>query len=202
MEVLVNETQVKRILNENLVNNITKKLEDLVSFTNATVKDLLNSYKFHIRFMLTYGAGIGTILEPTIKYLNSQHPVLTDTQLKMIAISAIMIVFYENRDFKKLEKRISDESLENELSSAVSYVSKLKEKVKSILNVVGLSIYRASDILSYTFLLPLLGELMKVINMDIQDINYDFISKSILNATGIIIAGSVIKRLVEMFLRK
>jgi hypothetical protein len=202
MQVLVNETQVKRILNENLVNNITKKLDNLVSFTNATVKDLLNSYKFHIRFILTYGAGIGAILEPTIKYLNSQHPVLTDTQLKMIAISAIMIVFYENRDFKKLEKRISDDSLENELSSAVSYVSKLKEKVKSILDVVGLSIYRVSDILSYTFLLPLLGELMKVINMDIQDIDYDFISKSILNATGIIITGSVIKRLVEMFLRK
>ena len=107
----------------------------------------------------------------------------------------------DTRKQQALQKKIEEENLEHELSEAVSYTSNLKTKIKRILEVMGMTFYRATDIVSYAFLLPLLTELNKLINLDVQSINYEMISKAILSATGIMLSGLVIKRMVNKFLK-
>lgn len=201
MKIVVTESQYKTILNESLTDKIKKELENLKSYTQKIISDMEKAYSFHIRFGLTYGAGIGAIFEPIMSFLSEKTPELTKYQLQMIALAAISIVFFENKDIKNLQKKIEEENLEHELSEAVSYTSNLKTKIKRILEVMGMTFYRATDIVSYAFLLPLLTELNKLINLDVQSINYEMISKAILSATGIMLSGLVIKRMVNKFLK-
>lgn len=201
MKIIVNESQYKTILNEGLIDKISKELENLKRNTQKILSDMEKAYNFHIRFGLTYGAGIGAIFEPIMSFLSEKTPELTKYQIQMIALAAISIVFFENKDIKNLQKKIDEEGLENELAEAVSYTSSLKTKIKRILEVMGMTFYRATDIVSYAFLLPLLTEINKIINLDIQLINYEMISRAILSATGIMLSGLVIKRLVNKILK-
>lgn len=197
MKFIITEEQYKQILNESIQENISKKIEKFKEFFQKIIDDLKKSYNFHIKFGLTYGAGIGAIIQPITDYLNSRYPNLETSQIEMLAVASIMIVFFEGKEIEKVEQKISEENLENELADGVGYTEVLSRKFKKVINVLGMSIYRMSDIVAYAFLLPLLTEIYKFMDKGIDAMDFDMISKSIMVSTGIMIGGNLIKRMVE-----
>lgn len=197
MKFIITEEQYKQILNESIQENISKKIEKFKEFFQKIIDDLKKSYNFHIKFGLTYGAGIGAIIQPITDYLNSRYPNLETSQIEMLAVASIMVVFFEGKEIEKVEQKISDENLENELADGVGYAEVLSRKFKKVINVLGMSIYRMSDIVAYAFLLPLLTEIYKFMDKGIDAMDFDMISKSIMVSTGIMIGGNLIKRMVE-----
>lgn len=197
MKFIITEEQYKQILNESIQENISKKIEKFKEFFQKIIDDLKKSYNFHIKFGLTYGAGIGAIIQPITDYLNSRYPNLETSQIEMLAVASIMVVFFEGKEIEKVEQKISEENLENELADGVGYAEVLSKKFKKVINVLGMSIYRMSDIVAYAFLLPLLTEIYKFMDKGIDAMDFDMISKSIMVSTGIMIGGNLIKRMVE-----
>ena len=197
MKFIITEEQYKQILNESIQENISKKIEKFKQFFQKVIDDLKKSYNFHIKFGLTYGAGIGAIIQPITDYLNSRYPNLETSQIEMLAVASIMIVFFEGKEIEKVEQKISDENLENELADGIGYAEVLSKKFKKVINVLGMSVYRMSDIVAYAFLLPLLTEIYKFMDKGIDAMDFDMISKSIMVSTGIMIGGNLIKRMVE-----
>jgi len=197
MKFIITEEQYKQILNEGITDTITKKIEKFKEFFQKMIDDLKTSYNFHIKFGLTYGAGIGAIIQPITDYLNSRYPNLETSQIEMLAIASIMIVFFEGKEIEKIEKKVTQDSLENELADGVGYAEVLSVKFKKVMNVLGMSVYRLSDIVAYAFLLPLLSEIYKFMNKGVEAMDFDLISKSIMISTGIMIGGNLIKRMVE-----
>jgi hypothetical protein len=197
MKFIITEEQYKQILNESIQENISKKIEKFKEFFQKIIDDLKKSYNFHIKFGLTYGAGIGAIIQPITDYLNSRYPNLETSQIEMLAVASIMVVFFEGKEIEKVEQKISEENLENELADGVGYAEVLSRKFKKVINVLGMSIYRMSDIVAYAFLLPLLTEIYKFMDKGIDAMDFDMISKSIMVSTGIMIGGNLIKRMVE-----
>lgn len=197
MKFIITEEQYKQILNESVTETITKKIEKFKEFFKKIIDDLKTSYNFHIKFGLTYGAGIGAIIQPITDYLNSRYPNLETSQIEMLAVASIMIVFFEGKEIEKIEKKVTEESLENELADGVGYAEILSVKFKKVMNVLGMSVYRLSDIVAYAFLLPLLSEIYKFMDKGVEAMDFDLISKSIMISTGIMIGGNLIKRMVE-----
>lgn len=197
MKFIITEEQYKQILNEGITDTITKKIEKFKEFFQKIIDDLKTSYNFHIKFGLTYGAGIGAIIQPITDYLNSRYPNLDTSQIEMLAVASIMIVFFEGKEIEKIEKKVTEESLENELADGVGYSEVLSVKFKKVMNVLGMSVYRLSDIVAYAFLLPLLSEIYKFMDKGVEAMDFDLISKSIMISTGIMIGGNLIKRMVE-----
>jgi len=197
MKFIITEEQYKQILNESVTETITKKIEKFKEFFKKIIDDLKTSYNFHIKFGLTYGAGIGAIIQPITDYLNSRYPNLETSQIEMLAVASIMIVFFEGKEIEKIEKKVTEENLENELADGVGYAEVLSVKFKKVMNVLGMSVYRLSDIVAYAFLLPLLSEIYKFMDKGVEAMDFDLISKSIMISTGIMIGGNLIKRMVE-----
>lgn len=197
MKFIITEEQYKQILNEGITDTITKKIEKFKEFFQKIIDDLKTSYNFHIKFGLTYGAGIGAIIQPITDYLNSRYPNLDTSQIEMLAVASIMIVFFEGKEIEKIEKKVTEESLENELADGVGYAEVLSVKFKKVMNVLGMSVYRLSDIVAYAFLLPLLSEIYKFMDKGVEAMDFNLISKSIMISTGIMIGGNLIKRMVE-----
>jgi hypothetical protein len=203
MEIIITEEQHRVILKENFKSDVIKKVELFKQYTVDVVNDLKNSMNFNFRFGVTYGAGIGVVLNHVIEHLHENYSGLSDTDIKMLALTAIMVVFFETKDILKMENEVEKKGLQNELSDAVSFTESLKTKFSKILKAVGSSFWRGTDIIGYAFLLPILGEFTKFLqSYNVSDIDFDAIAKSLSEATGIIVGGHVLKRMFNSLSEK
>jgi hypothetical protein len=201
MKIVISEEQYRLLMEENFKNNLISKLESFKKFTTDVLNDLKRSFNFNIKFGLTYGAGIGVLLSHVNEFLSGKYPQLTDSEIKMLAMTAIMIVFFETKDIvknEKLQNKVDDLGLTNELAETVNHVGGLRKKIEVILKSLDASIWRATDIVGYTFLLPILNEMSKYMSTwDISNVDWSTLAKSISIATGIILSGHVLKKMFE-----
>ena len=81
-----------------------------------------------------------------------------------------------------------------ELKSAISFTEKLKDRVARILDVLGMSLYQGLDIISYSFLLPILPALLEML----QNPEMDMIAlKGMLNSSYITASAIVLQKIIE-----
>jgi hypothetical protein len=163
MKVVLTESQYKKLLLENYKNIVGEKLMSLHNFSSQVVRDASKQLGFDFTFLLSYGAGIGALLKAVNEYLKGNFSGLDENQIAGLTIMAISVVFLETKNYRKSLDKIDDDGLNKELISAVGYTEKLKDKFAHLLKVLGLSIHRTSNIISYSFLIPLLNTLIGVV---------------------------------------
>jgi len=194
VKVLITEEQYQIILNERIGDKINSILNRLDSLSKKIISDVNKQFGISTKFALTYGAGIGALMEPVEKYLNSEFTGLEPWQVSSLVIAALSIVYFEGKEYNKMKKDIDNQGLSDELKSAVSKVNQLKVKFSDMLNVLGVSIYRAGDILAYTFLLPILGMLINVVNtFGVESVEFNKLMQTLLSS-GLITVSSVVFR--------
>ena len=194
MKVLITEEQYQIILNERIGDKINSILKRLDSLAKKIILDVNKQFGISTKFALTYGAGIGALMEPVEKYLNSEFTGLEPWQVSSLVIAAISIVYFEGKEYNKMKKDIDNQGLSDELKSAIDKVNQLKVKFSDMLNVLGVSVYRAGDILAYTFLLPILGMLINVVNtFGVESVEFNKLMQTLLSS-GLITVSSVVFR--------
>lgn len=162
------------------------------------VKDVSEQYKISGKFALTYGAGIGAIMVPVREYLHNEFSGLEPWQISSLVIAAISIVFFEGKEYYKLKKQLEQEGLNDELDSAVKKTTSLKDKFADMLNILGLSIYKGLDVVSYTFLLPILGMLINVLsNFGFESVEFATLVQALLTSGVITTSGVVIRDVLQ-----
>lgn len=203
MKVIISEEQQRIILKENFKSDVIEKVESFKKYTQDVLNDLKQSLGFNFRFGVTYGAGIGVVLNHVVEHLQGNFSGLSDTDIKMLALTAIMIVFFETKDTIEMETKVEKKGLQNELSDAVVFTDTLKTKFSRILKAVGSSFWRGTDIIGYAFLLPILGEFSKFLQSgNMADIDLQKIAISLSESTGIIISGLVLKKIFNSLSEK
>ena len=194
MKVLITEEQYQIILNERIGDKINSILKRLDSLAKKIISDVNKQFGISTKFALTYGAGIGALMEPVEKYLNSEFTGLEPWQVSSLIIAALSIVYFEGKAYDKMKKAIDNQGLSDELKSAVGKVNQLKVKFSDMLNILGVSVYRAGDILAYTFLLPILGMLINVVNtFGVESVEFNKLMQTLLSS-GLITVSSVVFR--------
>ena len=190
MKVVLTETQYRKLLEEHYKDNVTNTLSKIGAFTLKVIKDASTQLKFDFRFLLTYGAGIGAILQSFFDYLQGTFTNLDSNQIAGLTVMAIAVVFYENKDLKN----IIDEMKGSELSTAISYTEKIKNKFSQLLKVLGLSIHRTSNIVSYSFLVPVLSILIDVVTKHgIESSQFEMLLEALSTSSLIAIPGVAIR---------
>lgn len=190
MKVILTESQYKKLLKEQYKDSVSNTLSKISDFTFNVIKDASNQLKFDFRFLLTYGAGIGAILQSVFDYLQGTFTNLDTNQIAGLTVMAIAVVFYENKDLKELLNKMRG----NELSNAISYTEKIKNKFSHLLKVLGLSIHRTSNIVSYSFLVPVLSILIDVVTKHgIDSEQFELLIESLSTSALIAIPGVAIR---------
>lgn len=194
MKVLITEEQYQILLNERInekINSILKRLDDLVK---KIISDVKNQFKISTKFALTYGAGIGALMEPVEKFLNNEFTGLESWQISSLIIAAISIVYFEGKEYYQLKKDLENQGLSDELNVTISKVEELKDKFSNMLSILGISVYRAGDILAYTFLLPILGTLISVVTtFGVDSVEFEKLIATLVSS-GLITVSSVVFR--------
>jgi len=194
MKVILTESQFNTLLKENYKEKIGGSLMNLSKFSSKVVRDASNQLKFDFRFLVTYGAGIGAILQSVFDYLEGNFTGLSETQLAGLAVMAVGVVFFENKDLKSQVQNIEDMGLSSELDNVVSYTQNLKNKFSNILKVLGLSIHRTSNIISYSFLIPLLSIIIEIVTLHgVDSSQFSMLIESLLTSGLIAVEGVALR---------
>jgi glucosamine 6-phosphate synthetase-like amidotransferase/phosphosugar isomerase protein len=204
MPYVITEEQYKRLLIEDIEEKSKNHIENAKEIVKKNIEEVGKQQKINFRFLLTYGAGISTFIEPVQKYLSGQYPNLNPSDISLLVLSAISIIFFETKDYLDAIKIISQRGLDEELKNAVSFTEKLKNRIVDILNVLGLSSYRIMDILSYSFILPLLGTIKTQLNTGVEMSSEELLKilESLIIAAGITLTGSTLKKGLEIISKK
>jgi len=104
------------------------------------------------------------------------------------------LVFFEKKDLKKLLSKISDENIESEFNQVVNFTSKLKDKFTYLLKLLGMSIHRTSNIVSYSFLIPILSIVRSVVlNYGVDSAQFQMLVESLMTSTAIAVGGVALR---------
>ena len=194
MKAIITEEQYRRVITESIKEDFEKKLEVAYGYGKDIVKDAQEQLGLSFKFLLTYGAGIGSLVSPIVDYLNGQYAGLSESEIHGLAVSAISIVFYNAKDYIKIYNKMKKDGLIDEFSHTISYTQKLKEKVTRILDVLGMSIYTGLDIVAYSFLLPILPALINLL----QTPEMDMIAlEGLTTSSFITLSAVVLKTIIE-----
>ncbi len=199
MQYILTEEQHQLILTEGFKDAVEDRLKRAYDFTKDTINRAGQQYGLSFKFLLTYGAGIGSIMPAIYDYLNGKYPTLSDSDIAGLALSAISLVFFNAKDYVKIYKKMKEEGQIEELGDAVSFTEKLKDRVARILDVLGMSLYQGLDIISYSFLLPILPAILKML----ADADLDMVAlKGLMNSSFITVSAVTLQKIIEKLTEK
>lgn len=194
MKVVLTEEQYRRILKEGYNEKIGSRLMKLHDFSKKVVSDAAHQLKFDFRFLISYGAGIGAILQSVFEYLDGNFNGLDDTQIAGLAVMAVGVIFFENKDLKSALSKVNDMGLTDELDQAVAYTDKLKSKFSYLLKLLGMSIHRVSNIVSYSFLIPILSIVIEIVTKHgVDSTQFQMLIESLLTSGLIAVEGVALR---------
>jgi len=194
MKVILTESQYRKVLKENFDQRIGNSLSKMHAFSEKVVKDASTQLKFDFRFLVTYGAGIGAILQSVFDYLQGNFNGLDDTQIAGLTVMAVGVVFYENKDLRDPNNIINSLGLADQLNKAISFTDKLKLKFSHLLKLLGMSIHRVSNIVSYSFLIPILSIVIEIVTKHgVESTQFQTLLESLLTSGLIAVEGVALR---------
>jgi len=203
MNVLLTEEQTKLILVEGMPDILQSIYEKSTDFSANLYKRIAKRLKFNLKILLTFGAGVGGLMEPLMNMINGKFPELTEEQSLMIVVATVCIVFNEGKDIlKQVIPKIKEEGIENEFRYSLLKTKRLVTVFKGFLGTLGNSAAFLTDVMSYIYLIPLLGYLTIALQgQSLSPEQVDTLIKT-LGATGALhISTAALEEIVQRILK-
>jgi hypothetical protein len=167
MNVLITEQQNKLILLEGMSDIMSAIFEHGADFSANLYKRIMKRYKFNLKILLTFGAGVGALMEPLMEFLKGNYPDLNEEQITLLVVATVCVVFNEGKEvLKQVLPIIKKQNLENEFTSGVNKVKALITSFKGFIATLGNSAAFISDVMSYVYLIPVLGYLATFVSQN------------------------------------
>ena len=160
MNVVITEEQSRVILVEGMSDILSTIYEKSTDFSANLYKRISKRLKFNLKILLTFGASVGGLMQPLMELLDNKFPTLTEDQKLLILVGVISIVFNEGKSMlKEVLPKIKEEGLENEFKYSLVKTKRLLTVFKGFLGTLGNSAAFMTDVMSYIYLIPILGYL-------------------------------------------
>ena len=202
--ILITEEQKNKILlkeSSGQIINVIKKNYDRVQ---SIIEESSEQIGMNLQFLITWGASIGGFVGPVEDFVRGKFPELNDVQISLILTGVIASYYIDN---KKMIYDIFTKIKENGLSSVLK---KVLSKTDTFLSVfldfiasLGLTLHKITNMLSYTFIIPLLGTLLNMTkNMSVDSRDIDEIVLRLTSFGLLTVSGIVIKQLINRIVRR
>ena len=202
--ILITEEQKNKILlkeSSGQIINVIKKNYDRVK---SIIEESSEQIGMNLQFLITWGASIGGFVGPVEDFVRGKFPELNDVQISLILTGVIASYYIDN---KKMIYDIFTKIKENGLSSVLK---KVLSKTDTFLSVfldfiasLGLTLHKITNMLSYTFIIPLLGTFFNMAkNMSVESRDVDEIVLRLTSFGLLTVSGIVIKQLINRIVRR
>ena len=204
MQVIINESQKKYLLVESLNNVISTKIKEMTDFTKKTLKETSSQIGINLEFLFGWGAAIGGFMGPVSEYVQGKHPHLSDLELSLIITSLISLYYTDNKELVGvMYKELKSRNLLDIYRDAKDKSSELFKTFVSFVQSLNVQIHKMTNILSYTFIIPILPMLWDVAKSG--QFNYQETTEIATRLVGfavITVSGIVLKNLMWKMIKR
>jgi len=203
MKVLISENQYKHLVMESTNSKVTNELEKMKSFTKNLSVKTKKQLGFGLKFLLTWGATIGGLMSPVSDFISGEHPELSDKDLTLLTVGCVLTYFTDNKEKLKIVlEKIKDGGLVKVFDTMLSKTNELKNTFLSFIDSLSISTHSLSNMLAYTFLIPILPQLYDMSISGVSGDDIDEITKRITLFIGSTVSGITIKDIVSKITNK
>jgi hypothetical protein len=203
MNILITETQQRMILNESIgreLVDILRRNSDLGKLISNQIKEVMGNDKIGI---LTFGASVGGLIGPVAEFIEGKYPTMNDVEISLLLTGVIATLFYNSpKLIKKITSLITEKGLTSEFNTALSKTIQLKEVFYEFIESLNITFFKISNILGYTFLIPLLPYIHQMSNGTITMSDIDKIVKMIISYGVITISSSTLKEIMVKIIKR
>ncbi len=207
MDFLINESQLRVILQEQDQSKMSDYMKEMYSYTDGLVDRAKKIYGLNLKLLLTWGASVGGFVLPLDNFIKTGRFNLTEEQQVLILIGIASTYFYDNsRAIKLILKKIKAEGLEDVFKEVLIKSKNLKNSFFKFLDSSNITLGSSMDLISYSFLIPIINDIFEVAyHGGSIDTMVNLIVKRLV-ASGVIIVSKIIltdaiKKLVKKFTR-
>lgn len=190
MKITLTESDIRHVILESAEKQTEKTIENVKKYTKDLYEKVKDHLGLNLKFLLTWGVGIGALISPIESWINENIADITPMEVTLIAISAVMTVFFEKKaDIKVLLDRIKEKGLSDTFSTVVKKTKELKKSFKKLLEYLGVGLSGVASMANYAFMLPLIPIMKEVfIRGDFEEVELD---KMVTRLIGIGVSAAV-----------
>jgi hypothetical protein len=203
MDFLINESQLRKILQEQDESKMTDYMKTMYSFTKNISNRVSKVYSLNVKMLLTWGTAVGGLVMPLDKFIRDGNFELTDDQRYLVLAGIAFITFYENKSgLVKILKKIKEEGLEDVFRSVLEKSKDLKSSFKGFLSSLNITVSTFMDTVAYSFLIPIIMDIQYIASSTSSPKESAILIAERLVASGVVVIGAqvlsqVIKKIIE-----
>ena len=205
MDFLINESQLRTILQEQDQSKMSNYMKELYSFTSNLVTKAKKSYGLNLKLLLTWGASVGGLVMPLDRFIKSGRFELTDEQATLILVGIACTFFYDNaKSLRTILLKIKDEGLEDTFKEVLVKAKNLKNSFTTFLKSANVTLGSTLELVTYSFLIPIIIDIQSAIvdGGDLQTTAMTIAKRLV--ASGVVLVGQIaltetIKKILKKF---
>lgn len=203
MDIILTESQYISILLERNEKDIAKKFIDAKQKLKEILSDVQKQFNLDFTFLGTWGSIIGGFIGPISSYMEGKYPNLSHTDISLICFGIILTFFSDNREkLRKVLELIKETGIVTFFDRAINKAYDLRDAFFSFLESLNITFSNVSNMIAYTFLVPLVPLIEKVAQMDLTESQINLIIVGITHYTGVMFGSKIIKALVTKMIER
>jgi len=200
MDFLINESQLRTILQEQDQSKMSDYMKEMYSYTSNLVDKAKSVYGLNLKLLLTWGASVGGFVMPLDNFIKSGRFDLTDTQQTLILVGIACSVFYDNsRALKLIYKKIKEQGLEEVFKEVLTKSKNLKNSFSKFLSSANITISSSLDLVAYSFLIPIITDILEIVE---NGANIESASKRLIASGVVIVSQTVLSDTIKRIIKK
>ena len=163
IKIYITETQQKFLILEKQEEKMVENLKKNENLAKKIFQEVTKQTGLDFKFLFTWGAGIGAFLEPVSDFVKGEFPNMSEPSMYLLLASVFCTIFIESFDVTKiLINKIKQKDLKSEFTSTFKKAYELKTVFVQFLESLGVSMSKLVNMLSYTFIIPILSILLNL----------------------------------------
>ena len=203
MKVVITENQNKLLLTEGLSEKILASYKSMGKFADKVLKETKEVTGIDFVFLLSWGATLGGLMMPVSKFIEGEHPELTSVDLSLL-VTGVMVTYYSSnkKTLSKILSIIKERGLVEVFDKMLSTTSNLKDTFLSFIGSLNITMSKISNMLAYTFLIPILPQLYEMAQMGFDQTTVNQIIKRILSYGTIVGSSIIIREIIRKIINR
>jgi hypothetical protein len=205
MDLLITEHQFKKIILESNFDKFQSYIKTLNDFSSKIIKVVRTKYSLNLKLLSTWGTAVGGLVMPLDNFIRSGNFNVTDDQISLILVGVASFVFFENKAlFQQIYQKIVKEGVRFEFKEVLLKATQLKSVFFKFLNSLNVTFLNVSELAAYAFLLPIVTDIVDLLNYKIELEEIAMMTAKRIVATGLVLVSgeslyTVIKKILQKF---
>ena len=203
MDLILTESQFIKLLKEQQEKEITGIFEKSRNFTKKFLKDVKKQFGIDFTFLLTWGSVIGGFVGPISNYMEDRYSNLSESDITLICFGITLTFFSSNKEkLHKVLEIIKEKKLITFFDRAILKSYELRDAMFNFLESLNITFSKVSNMIAYTFLIPLVPLLKDMSDLDLSEQQVNLIVTGVSHYTGGIFASNLLTTLIDKIIKR